>query len=73
MERPMSKGIMSNSIMNAAAGMLLLVTGFACSILVARLLGPEANGTIAFALWIGATGSLVAELGTGVLLLRLLP
>ncbi|WP_158565402.1 oligosaccharide flippase family protein [Shinella sp. WSJ-2] len=69
----MSKGIMSNSIMNAAAGMLLLVTGFACSILVARLLGPEANGTIAFALWIGATGALVAELGTGVLLLRLLP
>lgn len=69
----MSKGIMSNSIMNAAAGMLLLVTGFACSILVARVLGPEANGTIAFALWIGVTGSLVAELGTGVLLLRLLP
>ena len=69
----MSKGIMSNSIMNAAAGMLLLVTGFACSILVARLLGPEANGTVAFALWIGATGALVAELGTGVLLLRLLP
>lgn len=69
----MSKGIMSNSITNAAAGMLLLVTGFACSVLVARLLGPEANGTIAFALWIGATGSLVAELGTGVLLLRLLP
>jgi O-antigen/teichoic acid export membrane protein len=73
MERPMSKGIMSNSIMNAAAGMLLLVTGFACSIFIARLLGPEANGTIAFALWIGATGALVAELGTGVLLLRLLP
>lgn len=69
----MSKGIMSNSIMNAAAGMLLLVTGFGCSVLVARLLGPEANGTIAFALWIGATGALVAELGTGVLLLRLLP
>jgi O-antigen/teichoic acid export membrane protein len=73
MERPMSKGIMSNSITNAAAGMLLLVTGFACSIFIARLLGPEANGTIAFALWIGATGALIAELGTGVLLLRLLP
>ncbi|MDR7033313.1 oligosaccharide flippase family protein [Mesorhizobium sp. BE184] len=69
----MTKGIMSNSIVNAAAGMLLLVTGFCCSVIVARLLGPEANGTIAFALWIAATGSLIAELGTGILLMRLLP
>ncbi len=64
---------MSNSLMNAAAGMLLLVTGFCCSIIVARLLGPDANGTIAFALWIATTGALVAELGTGILLMRLLP
>ncbi len=64
---------MSNSLINAAAGMLLLVTGFACSVIVARLLGPAANGTVAFALWVAATGSLVAELGTGILLLRLLP
>ncbi|WP_244483552.1 oligosaccharide flippase family protein [Mesorhizobium sp. 1M-11] len=64
---------MSNSLINAAAGMLLLITGFACSVIVARLLGPAANGTVAFALWVAATGSLVAELGTGILLLRLLP
>ncbi len=69
----MTKGIMSNSIVNAAAGMLLLVTGFCCSVIVARLLGPEANGAIAFALWIAATGSLIAELGTGILLMRHLP
>lgn len=65
--------IMSNSVINAAAGLLLLVSGFFSSVIVARLLGPEANGTIAFALWLAATGSLIAELGTGVLLLRLLP
>lgn len=64
---------MSNSMMNAAAGMLLLVTGFCCSIVIARLLGPEANGTIAFALWVAATGALVSEIGTGILLMRLLP
>jgi O-antigen/teichoic acid export membrane protein len=64
---------MANSALNAAAGMLLLVTGFACSIIAARLLGPEANGIIAFSLWLSATGALVAELGTGVLLLRMLP
>lgn len=69
----MSKGIVANSVMNAASGLALLITGFACSIIAARLLGPEANGTIAFSLWLATTGSLIAELGTGVLLLRLLP
>lgn len=69
----MTKGIVANSALNAAAGMLMLVTGFACSIIAARLLGPEANGIIAFSLWLATTGALVAELGTGVILLRMLP
>ena len=69
----MAKGIVANSALNAAAGMLLLLTGFACSIIAARLLGPEANGIIAFSLWLATTGALVAELGTGVILLRMLP
>jgi O-antigen/teichoic acid export membrane protein len=59
----MASGIVANSVLNAAAGMLLLVTGFASSIIAARLLGPEANGIIAFSLWLSATGALVAELG----------
>lgn len=69
----MSSNIMSNSLLNAAAGLLLLVGGFCSSVIVARLLGPEANGTVAFALWLAATGALVAELGTGVMMLRMLP
>lgn len=69
----MSKNIVANSVLNAASGLMLLVTGFASSIVAARLLGPEANGTIAFSLWLAATGALIAELGTGVLLLRILP
>lgn len=69
----MAKSIMANSVLNAAAGMTLLVTGFACSIIAARMLGPEANGIIAFTLWLTTTGALVAELGTGVTLLRILP
>ena len=69
----MAKSIMANSMLNAAAGLSLLVTGFFCSIIAARLLGPEANGIIAFSLWLATTGALVAELGTGVTLLRILP
>lgn len=69
----MAKSIVANSALNAAAGLSLLLIGFACSIITARLLGPEANGIIAFSLWLAVTASLVAELGTGVMLLRLLP
>ncbi|MFS8045220.1 lipopolysaccharide biosynthesis protein [Rhizobium sp. BR 314] len=69
----MTKSIMANSVLNAVAGLSLLATGFACSIIAARLLGPEANGIIAFSLWLTTTGALVAELGAGVTLLRLLP
>jgi O-antigen/teichoic acid export membrane protein len=69
----MTKSIMANSALNAVAGLTLLATGFACSIIAARLLGPEANGVIAFSLWLVTTGALVAELGTGITLLRLLP
>jgi O-antigen/teichoic acid export membrane protein len=71
--KPVSNGIVKNSVLNAAAGMALLVTGFASSVVVARLLGPEANGTIAFALWMVTTGTLIAELGTGISMLRILP
>lgn len=69
----MAKSIMANSALNAAAGLTLLATGFACSVIAARLLGPGANGIIAFSLWLTTTGALMAELGTGVTLLRILP
>ncbi len=65
--------VVRNSALNAAAGMTMLITGFISSIIVARMLGPEANGIIAFCVWLATTGGLVAELGTGVSLLRLLP
>lgn len=69
----MTQGIVANSAFNAAAGLTLLATGFVCSIFTARMLGPEANGIIAFSVWLASTAALVAELGTGILLLRLLP
>lgn len=75
-ERPAGNAggpIMRNSALNAVAGMATLVTGFVSAVIVARLLGPEANGTVAFAIWLAMTGSLVAELGTGISLLRILP
>ncbi|MBL0370529.1 polysaccharide biosynthesis C-terminal domain-containing protein [Rhizobium sp. KVB221] len=69
----MANGIVANSIVNALAGFMLLVTGFASAIITARLLGPEANGIIAFSLWLVVSGASIAELGSSVLLLKMLP
>lgn len=69
----MSGGLVRTSIFNAAAGLTMLVTGFICSIITARLLGPEANGIVAFAFWLTTTGMLVAGFGSDVLLPRMLP
>ena len=71
--KPVNSGIVKNSVLNAAAGLALLLTGFVSSVVVARFLGPEANGMIAFSLWMVVTGSLIAELGTGISMLRILP
>lgn len=71
--KPVDSGIVKNSVLNAAAGLALLLTGFVSSVVVARFLGPEANGMIAFSLWMVVTGSLIAELGTGISMLRILP
>jgi O-antigen/teichoic acid export membrane protein/pimeloyl-ACP methyl ester carboxylesterase len=69
----MSKGIIANSVMNGAAGMLLLLTGFLSSIITARLLGPEANGIVAFSLWLVITGASIAELGSSITMSKTLP
>lgn len=66
----MSGSIVKNSLLNAVSGLTFLVVGFVSSIVVARLLGPEANGTIAYSLWLVTTASLIAELGTGLALQR---
>jgi O-antigen/teichoic acid export membrane protein/dienelactone hydrolase len=69
----MANGIVANSIVNALAGFMLLVTGFASAIITARLLGPEANGIIAFSLWLVVSGASIAELGSSIMLLKMVP
>jgi O-antigen/teichoic acid export membrane protein/pimeloyl-ACP methyl ester carboxylesterase len=73
MDKGMANGIIANSIVNALAGFMLLITGFASAIVTARLLGPEANGIIAFSLWLVVSGASIAELGSSVMLLKMMP
>ena len=65
--------LVSSSVLSTAAGIVSLVFGFASSIVVARLLGPEGAGEVSFALFIAMTVSLMANLGLPNVLLRYIP
>ncbi len=64
------QSIVRSSLINTAAGILSLVAGFGSSVIVARLLGVEASGTVAYALWIMTLATLVSDFGMPQLLLR---
>lgn len=60
----------SASAFSTLAGLISLLSGFAGSIIVARLLGPHGSGEVAFALFVVTTGALVVGLGVPNVLLR---
>ncbi|MCL6707227.1 oligosaccharide flippase family protein [Pseudomonas sp. R2.Fl] len=62
--------MLSSSLINTAAGMLSLVAGLGSSVLVARLLGVEGAGIVAYALWIMTLATLVSGLGMPHTILR---
>jgi len=57
------KSVVGSSLINVAAGVLSLVAGFCASIIVARMLGVEGTGIVAFALYIMALATAIAGLG----------
>lgn len=69
----MSSKILGQSVLNAVAGIVQLGSGFACSIVVARLLGAEAVGIVAFSLWMVTTAIAVADGGISIALRRFVP
>lgn len=58
------------SMMNTAAGLASLIAGFGSSIIVARMLGVEGSGIVAYALWIMTAATLASDLGLPQALLR---
>ncbi|NVK33880.1 MAG: oligosaccharide flippase family protein [Rhodobacteraceae bacterium] len=67
------QSLLKSSALSTLAGVLSLVAGFACGVIVARLLGPEGNGGVAFALWLAMTAGTLSDLGLPTLLLRYMP
>ncbi|GAA0780112.1 lipopolysaccharide biosynthesis protein [Roseibium denhamense] len=62
--------ILSASLFVSAAGSLSLVAGFASSVIIARMLGPEGTGLTAFAFWLAMSGYAIAGLGIPAIVLR---
>ena len=69
----MPKNLMTNSAVNAAAGMLMLIAGIISSIIFARFLGLQAIGLIAFSAWLSFSGTMIAGLYSDMILMRSLP
>jgi len=57
------KSVLSASLINTAAGSLSLAAGFGSSVIVARLLGVEGAGIVAYALWIMTVATLLSDFG----------
>lgn len=62
--------MLGSSLLNTVAGILSLVAGLGSSIVVARLLGVEGTGIVAYALWVMTVATLLSDIGIPQALLR---
>ncbi|WP_289035420.1 lipopolysaccharide biosynthesis protein [uncultured Roseibium sp.] len=63
----------SSSAFSTMAGVVSLIFGFTSSIVVARMLGAEGTGSVAFAIWVAMTVATLANCGVPSILLRYMP
>lgn len=69
----MSGALARNSAWSAVAGLATMLGGFLSSVLVARMLGVDGAGVVAFAVWAITFSVMLADLGTPGTLARYLP
>ena len=62
-----------DSLLSTVAGLFVSITSFVSVVLIARVLGVEGAGMVAFAVWAAITGSILANPGAPTVLTRYLP
>lgn len=62
-----------NSAFSAIGGLLVSLSGLASTVIIARVLGVENAGLVAFAVWIAFTGASLADAGISTSLTRYVP
>lgn len=65
--------LVKNSAFSTMAGLLVSLTGLISTLLIARVLGVEGAGVVAFAVWIAHTGASFADVGMSMCLMRYVP
>lgn len=60
----------NSSIFSTIAGVTSLVAGFGCNVIIARVLGPEGSGVVAFGVWAALSAYMAANFGIPNTLLR---
>ncbi len=65
--------LVKNSAFSTIAGILVSLTGLISTLLIARVLGVEGAGVVAFAVWIALTGASFADVGMSMCLMRYVP
>ena len=69
----MSKELAKSTVLNAVASIAIIVGGFFTTVIVARLLGPEAVGVVAYAAFIITLSIAILDIGIPGALMRFLP
>lgn len=69
----MSDSLAHNTLHGAIASLSVVLGGFLSNVLVARMLGVEAAGVVAFATWAITVGAMLGDLGVPGALARYLP
>ena len=69
----MASTFVRNSVVNALAGVFTTLGGFLSSVIVARLLGVQGTGVVAYATWAVTVAVMVADVGVPGSLARFLP
>ena len=59
----MASKLARNSFFGAVSGFCTIATSFVAGIIVARVLGVEGSGVVAYALWLGSIGLIFADAG----------
>ncbi len=69
----MTGRLVRNTLLGSASGAATTLATFGCGVAVARLLGPEAGGAVAYVLWCTAVAVSLSDLGIGMVLQRFVP
>jgi hypothetical protein len=69
----MSNTLARNSGLNLVAGLCTTFGAFVSNIIIARLLGVEGNGVVAFAIWLATVAAIACDLGSSGALIRYVP